>query len=208
MVDEVDGKSVWSDGVLAPLGLSPAGTTGSLRVDLAFGAHAGHSSFEDRMRDLVCCDHNSQTSTCFSTSGGPGTLSHKHRQPGRESFDMNVTSTMAALAVDNVSVTSAPIAFVENDTSSDSVNGAAATATLQQHGFRRSSGVSTLRCATSSSWGKRGLQFEDLDGFRPRLGRQPVDGVSYVQSGVALPLDADSLHFTGCVSRLAVNLPE
>ena len=64
------------------------------------------------------------------------------------------------------------------------------------------------RCSTSSSWAKRGQQFEDLDGFRPRLGRQPVDGVSHVQSGVALLLDADSFHFTGCVSRLAVNLPE
>ena len=58
---------------------------------------------------------------------------------------MNVTSTMAALAVDNVSVTSAPIAFVENDMSSDCVNGAAATATLQQHGFWRCSGVSTCK---------------------------------------------------------------
>ena len=95
----------------------------------------------------------------------------------------------AALAVDNVSMTSAPTAFVKNDMSSDSAR-------------RRS------RCATSSSWAKRGLQFEDLDGFRPRLGRQPVDGVSHVQSGVARLLDADSFHFTGCVSRLAVNLPE
>ena len=64
------------------------------------------------------------------------------------------------------------------------------------------------RCLTSSSWASRGQQFEDLDSFRPRLGRQPVDGVSHVQSGVALLLDADSFHYTGRVSQLAVNLPE
>jgi hypothetical protein len=58
---------------------------------------------------------------------------------------MNVTSTMAALAVDNVGVASAPTAFVENDRSLDSVNGAAATATLQQYGSWRCSGVSTFK---------------------------------------------------------------
>ena len=56
MVDEVDGKSVGFDGVLAPLGLSPAGATGSFLVDSASGAHLGHSLFENRMRDLVCLD--------------------------------------------------------------------------------------------------------------------------------------------------------
>ena len=56
MVDEVDGKSVWFEGVLAPLGLSPAGATGSLSVDLAFGAFAGHILLEYRTRDLVCFD--------------------------------------------------------------------------------------------------------------------------------------------------------
>ena len=52
------------------------------------------------------------------------------------------------------------------------------------------------------------MQLDDLDGFLPRLGRQPVDGVSHVQSGVALLLDADSFHYTGRVSQLAVKLPE
>ena len=53
MVDEVDGKPVirWR---VAPLGLSPAGATGSFLVDLAFGAHLGHSLLKSRMRDLVC----------------------------------------------------------------------------------------------------------------------------------------------------------
>ena len=57
---------------------------------------------------------------------------------------MNVTSTMAALAVDNVGVTTALTAFVENDMSLDSVNGAAATATLLQYGFWHCSGVSSF----------------------------------------------------------------
>ena len=52
---------------------------------------------------------------------------------------------MAALAVDNVGVTMAPTALVEIDMSSDSVNGAAATATLQQDGFWRCSGVCTFK---------------------------------------------------------------
>ena len=56
MVDEADGKSVWFEGVLAPLGPSPAGATVSLSVDLAFGAFAGHTLLEYGTRDLVCFD--------------------------------------------------------------------------------------------------------------------------------------------------------
>ena len=72
-------------------------------------------------------------------------MSHKHREPGREYFDADVMSTMAACSVDNVSVTTAPTAFVENDMGLDSVSGAAATATLQQDGLWRCSGVSTFK---------------------------------------------------------------
>ena len=52
---------------------------------------------------------------------------------------------MAALAVDNVSITTAPTAFVKDDVSSDPVNGAVATATLQQDGFWRCRGVSIFK---------------------------------------------------------------
>ena len=48
----------------------------------------------------------------------------------------------------------------------------------------------------------------ETDCFRPRLGQLPADRVSHVQSGAALLLDNDSFHFTDCVARLAVNLPE
>ena len=77
-------------------------------------------------------------------------LSRKHRQPGRESFDTDKTSTLAALAVDNVSITKAPTAFLKTDVSSDSVNGAAATATLRQDGFWRCRGVSTFESPNPS----------------------------------------------------------
>ena len=65
VVDEVDGKSVWFGGVLAPLGLSPAGATVSLPVDLAFGAFAGHTLLEYRTRDLVCFDRRCSWASNF-----------------------------------------------------------------------------------------------------------------------------------------------
>ena len=68
MADEVDGKSMGFDGVLASLGLSPAGATGSFYVDLAFGAHAGHSLIEDRTRDLVCLDRRCLWASKFRRS--------------------------------------------------------------------------------------------------------------------------------------------
>jgi hypothetical protein len=78
VVDEVDGKSGGFDGMLAPLGLSPAGATKSFLVDLAFGAHLGHSLFKDRMRGLVCLDRR-----CLGVS--------KLR---KELFDMFSTATV------------------------------------------------------------------------------------------------------------------
>ena len=59
---------MWFEGVLAPLGLSPAGATVSLSVDLAFGAFAGHTLLEYRMRDLVCFDRRCSWASTFGRS--------------------------------------------------------------------------------------------------------------------------------------------